>query len=167
MKTVFLLRHAKSKQDLAYATDFERPLAKRGKQDAERLGAWMATEDLVPDLVISSPAKRAKQTTQRCTEAADYQGEIRFDETLYCNGEDAYLVTLERLDDTVQSVMLVGHNPDISIAVEMLSGQSNRMPTAALARIDLAIVRWSALMEKGVPGKLAWVQLPHELDTPT
>ena len=163
MKTVFLLRHAKSKRDFDYATDFERPLAKRGKRDAVRVGAWMAERDLLPDLVISSPAKRAKQTTERCAEAADYQGEIRFDQTLYCNGEEAYLAALEQLDDTIQAVILVGHNPDISIAVETLSGEYSRMPTAALARIDLPIARWSMLMGKGEPGKLAWVQLPHDL----
>ena len=163
MKTVFLLRHAKSKQDPEYATDFERPLARRGKQDAEHVGVWLAEHGLVPDLVISSPAKRARQTTQRCAEAADYQGEIRYDETLYCNGEDAYLAALEKLDDTIQSAMLVGHNPDISIAVETLSGAYHRMPTAALARIDLPIARWSTLAEKDKPGRLAWVQLPHEL----
>jgi phosphohistidine phosphatase len=162
MKTVFLLRHAKSKQDPAYATDFERPLAKRGKQDAERVGAWMAEQDLVPDLVISSPAKRARQTTERCARAADYQGEIRYNEMLYGNGEDAYLVALEELDDTIGSVLLVGHNPDIAIVVETLSGEYERMPTAALARIDLPIARWSALLDKEKPGKLAWVQLPHD-----
>jgi len=162
MKTVFLLRHAKSKQDPEYATDFERPLAKRGKQDAERVGVWMAEQDLVPDLVISSPAKRARQTTEHCAGAAGYQGEIRYDKTLYCNGEDAYLVALEQLDESIQSVLLVGHNPDLSIVVEALSGEYNRMPTAALARIDLANARWSALLEKEKPGKLAWVQLPQD-----
>ena len=163
MKTVFLLRHAKSNQDPYYATDFERPLTKRGKRDAARIGEWMAEQDLLPDLVISSPATRAKQTTQRFTKAADYQSEIRFDEALYCNGEDAYLASLEQLDDTVHSVMLVGHNPDISIAVETLSGEYSRMPTAALARIDLPIARWSMLMGEGTPGKLAWVQLARAL----
>ena len=113
--------------------------------------------------MISSPAKRAKQTTQRCTEAADYQGPIRFDQTLYCNGEGAYLAALDQLDDTVQSVMLVGHKPDISIAVEMLRGAYHRMPTAALARIDLPITRWSAVAEKARPETLTWVQLPHDL----
>lgn len=162
MKTVFLLRHAKSKQDPGYATDYERPLAKRGKQDAARVGAWMAEQDLAPDLAISSPAKRARQTIERCAQAADYQGEIRYNETLYCNGEDAYLAALEELDDTIQSVLLVGHNPDIAIVVETLSGEGNRMPTAALARIDLPIARWSALLENERPGKLAWVQLPHD-----
>ena len=163
MKTVFLLRHAKSKQNPCYATDFERPLTKRGKQDAARVGEWMAERDLLPNLVISSPAKRAKQTTLRCAQAADYQGEIRFDEALYGNGEDAYLASLERLDDTIQSVMLVGHNPDITIVVETLSGAYNRMPTAALARIDLPIARWSMLMGEEKAGKLIWVQLPHDL----
>lgn len=160
MKTILLLRHGKSKRGPEYETDFERPLAKRGKRDAERVGAFLAEQDLLPDLVLSSPAERARQTTLRCAEAADYQGEVRFEESLYFAGDDAYLALLQALDDAVGSVLLVGHDPDMESVVEALSGQYARMPTAALARIDLAIERWADLAEGA--GHLAWVQLPRE-----
>jgi len=162
MKTVLFLRHAKSKRGPQYHTDFERPLAKRGKRDAPRMGQFLAAQDQVPDLILSSPAERARQTALRCADAADYMGEIRFDEVLYLGGEEAYLALLEELDDTLDRVLFVGHNPDIEIVIEMLCGEWVRMPTAALARIDLPLTSWSGLSEN--MGRLCWVQYPREID---
>jgi len=161
MKTVLLLRHGKSKRGPQYETDYERPLAGRGKRDAVRMGEFLTGRDLLPDLIVSSPAKRARQTALRCAEAADYLGEIRFAESLYFSGDDAYLELLWELDDALGSVLFVGHNPDMESAIEALSGRYARMPTAALARIDFSTESWSELTEGG--GRLAWVQLPREL----
>ncbi len=160
MKTVYLLRHAKSKQDPSYETDFVRPLAKRGKRNADELGAWLHEHDLGPDLIVSSPANRARQTTEHCVEAGDLMCEVRYDQSLYASGEQSYLEAIAGLDDTVGSVMLVGHNPDISIVVEWLSGAYHRMPTCALARIDLSIAQWAQLEERS--GDLVWVRVPGE-----
>jgi phosphohistidine phosphatase len=161
VKTVLLLRHGKSKRGPEYENDYERPLAKRGKADAEAVGQFVAERDLVPDLILSSPAERARDTALRCAQAADYMGEVRFEESLYFSGADAYLELLWALDDSVGSVLLVGHNPDIATVVETLSGEWARMPTGALARIDLEIESWGELAEKA--GKLAWVQVPRDL----
>lgn len=158
MKTVYLLRHAKSKHDPEYATDFERPLAKRGRQEARYIGEWMADHGIIPDLIISSPAERAQDTVRRCAQAADYQGEIRLAESLYISNVESYVSLLEDLDDSLDSVMLVGHNPDISEAVEALSGMYHRMPTGTLACIDLPIQHWIELSE--TIGQLTWVQEP-------
>jgi len=162
MKTVLLLRHGKSKRGPEYETDFDRPLAGRGKRDAVAMGEFIVDQGLVPDLVLCSPAQRARQTAVRWAEAADYDvDEIRFEESLYLAGDDAYLELLWKLDDATETVLLVGHNPDLSFVIEVLSGQHTRMPTAALARIDVPIGRWSELVE-GI-GRLAWVQSPREL----
>jgi len=115
----------------------------------------------MPDLILSSPAERARQTALLCAEAADYMGELRFEEALYDAGVDGAMELLGTLDDTVQTVMLVGHNPDMAELVEMLSGEWARMPTAALARIDCPIDNWTDLTER--VGQLIWVQLPREL----
>lgn len=160
MKTVFLLRHGKSKEGAEYKTDLERPLAKRGKREAEFIGQWMAEHDQLPALIVSSPAERARDTALRCARAAGYAGEVRLAGSLYACGERAYLDLLIELDDAIQSAMLVGHNPDLSIVVEALSGEYNRMPTGALARIDLPVEKWSDL--PGKTGVLAWVQVPEE-----
>jgi phosphohistidine phosphatase len=161
MKTVLLLRHGKSKRGASYPIDYERPLAKRGKRDAESMGVFLAENDCVPGLIVSSPAERARDTTLRCAEAADYMGEIRFDEALYYGEDDAYLEFLWELEDGLGSVMMVGHNPSMASLVETLSGVYVRMPTAALARIDFEVDDWSEIGEGG--GQLVWVQLPREL----
>ena len=160
VKTVLLLRHAKAERGPEYPDDVARPLAGRGKRDAVQVGEWMAGQAIVPDLVISSPAKRARQTARRCAEAAQYTGEIRLENALYSSGEMGYLGLLRDLDDRVGSVLLVGHNPDIAVLVERLSGHAVRMPTAALARIDLPIERWSELADG--QGELAWVHVPGQ-----
>ena len=154
MKTVFLLRHAKSKQGSAYATDFERPLAKRGKQDAEKVGAWMAKLDLVPDLVISSPAKRAKQTIQRCIEAADYQGE--FTTFNLGSGQGASLSELILMMEEV-----TGKVPE----VEYKEGRAFDIPRIVLdidrAERELAWRPVTSLRE-GI--RLTWQAIAHESD---
>ena len=109
-----------------------------------------------------SPAERARDTSLLCAEAADYVGEIRFEEMLYYEEDDAYLELLWGLDDDLGSVMIVGHNPTTASVIETLSGVFVRMPTAALARIDFTIDEWSEL-EEG-KGQLVWVQLPRQLD---
>lgn len=161
MKTVLLLRHGKSKRGPEYATDIERPLAKRGKRDAERMGAFLVEQDLVPDLILSSPAERARDTARRCAEAAGCPDVVRFERSLYFGGEEAYLSLLWALDDTVSRVLFVAHNPDIEIVLEELAHGYVRMPTAALARIDADAETWPDLFK--VPRRLAWVQYPREL----
>ena len=161
MKTVLLLRHGKSKRGPEYDTDFERPLAKRGKRDAERVGAFLVEHDLVPELILSSPAERARDTAERCAEAAGCSDVVRLERSLYGGGEEAYLSLLWALEDTVSRVLFCAHNPDLEIVVEELGHCYVRMPTAALARIDAEAERWVDLF-KG-PRRLAWVQYPRDL----
>jgi phosphohistidine phosphatase len=161
MKTVLLLRHGKSKRGPEYATDFERPLAKRGKRDAVRMGEFLVEQDLAPHLILSSPAERARDTAERCAESAGCGDVVRFERSLYFGGEEAYLNLLWALEDSVSRVMFVAHNPDIEIVVEELAHRYVRMPTAALARIDADAETWPDLF-KG-PRRLVWVQYPREL----
>jgi phosphohistidine phosphatase len=156
------MRHGKSKRGPQYETDFERPLAKRGKRAAEAVGRWMAARGDLPDLILSSPAERARDTALRCAEAVDYAGEIRFESVLYFTTEDVYLELLWDLDDTIGSVLFVGHNPVTESVIETLCGAFVRMPTAALARIDFEIASWRELDENS--GQLAWLQMPRELE---
>jgi phosphohistidine phosphatase len=161
MKTVLLLRHGKSKRGPEYETDFERPLAKRGRRDAARMGAFLVEQDLLPDVILCSPAERARRTAERCADAADYQGQIRYEESLYFGNEEDTLELLWSLDDVMSRVLLIGHNPTIEAAIETLSRRYARMPTAALARIDFDTDLWIKLFDVG--GRLAWVQRPREL----
>ena len=161
MKTILLLRHGKSKRGPEYDTDFERPLAKRGKRDAKRMGEFLLEQDLVPDLVLSSPAARARDTAVRCAEAVGCREVLRYERSLYGGGEEAYLSLLWALEETVSRVLFVAHNPDLEIVVEELGHRYARMPTAALARIDAEAERWTELFK--APRRLVWVQYPREI----
>jgi uncharacterized Ntn-hydrolase superfamily protein/phosphohistidine phosphatase SixA len=162
MKTIYLMRHGKSKRGPQFETDYERPLAKRGKRDAARMGEHMAQHDLLPERIVSSSAERARDTALRFAEAADYQGEIQFDEGLYMTDEEAYLDLIWALDDSLASVMFVGHNPATESAIETLSDAYLRMPTAAVACVRFEVETW-AEVEEGM-GHLVWVERPKELE---
>ncbi len=162
MKTLLILRHAKSSWDNLYLSDFERPLSKRGKYDAPRMGKLLRREELVPDLIISSSAKRAMATAESVALASDYENEITFTRDLYHADPESYIEALVTVDDNVNCVMVVGHNPGIEEFVEQLSGEWERMPTAALAQIRLPINRWSELTFDS-EGNLVSVWRPKEL----
>jgi phosphohistidine phosphatase len=161
MKTILLLRHGKSKRGPEYETDFERPLAKRGKRDAEEMGAFLAEQDLVPEVILCSPAERARETALLCAQAAGCEDVVRFERSLYGGGEEAYLSLLWALEDTVSRVLFCAHNPDLEIVAEELVRRYVRMPTAALVRIDADAERWDELFK--VARRLVWVQYPGGL----
>ena len=145
MKTLLLLRHAKSSWADERVADFDRPLNERGRSDAPRMGELLARQELLPDLIITSSAKRAATTAKSVAKAAGYEGEIRRSERLYLAEPGEYVVTAQHMDDSVNCLMLVGHHPGLEELVEWRSGQDERMPTAALACIRLPIDRWRDL----------------------
>ncbi len=161
MKTLFLLRHAKSSWDDPTADDIDRPLAPRGEKDAPRLGAFLAATKNRPDLILSSPAERAKATAKRVARAADYPGEIRLEPAIYLADAPTLLEVIHHLPDEANSVMLVGHNPGLEALVTLLCGASTRLPTAALACIAFDTDRWAAV--QAGTGTLLWLVNPKIL----
>lgn len=144
-RELLLLRHAKSDWDSGAEDDFLRPLAKRGKKDAPRVGEWLYREGLVPDLVLSSPAERARQTTLKVCKSMDFgTKKVIWDEAIYEAGVDALLGVLARCPAGSSSVLLVGHNPGLEDLVRFLAGDEvdepgdgKLMPTAAVARLEM------------------------------
>ena len=147
MKTIFLLRHGKSKRGPEFKTDFVRPLAKRGKRDSQFMGEFMKNYGLIPALIISSDAERAKATAEHVASSMKYPGKIEFQNDLYTTGADSYEETIMNLSDHIDSVMLVGHNPDLEEVVQYLTGHTVVIPTAALVRIDIDSTQWSTIEE--------------------
>jgi phosphohistidine phosphatase len=160
MKTLLILRHAKSAWDEPGVADHDRPLSKRGKRDAPRMGQLLRDEELVPDLILSSTAKRARRTAQLVAETCGYEGDIELDESLYLADPEAYLEALADLPDAVQRVMVVGHNPGLEELLEALTGEAEPLPTAALAEVALSIAHWG--QAKAAQGQLVNVWLPRE-----
>jgi phosphohistidine phosphatase len=145
MKTLLILRHAKSSWKDPSLQDHDRPLNKRGKRDAPRMGRFMRHEDLVPDVVLCSTAVRARSTARLALEAADGAAEILLTQELYLAPPSEYVRLLGELDDAFERAMIVGHNPGVEDLVTLLTGDEETMPTAALARVGLAIARWRDL----------------------
>lgn len=151
-RELLILRHAKSDWDSGAARDFDRPLARRGKKDAPRVGEWLYREGLVPDQVISSPAERARQTAVKVCKSMDFKKKkIRWDDEVYEAGVADLLGVLARCSREARTVLLVGHNPGLEDLVRYLAADEAEepldgklLPTAALARLEMPD-DWSAL----------------------
>ncbi|NOT11864.1 MAG: histidine phosphatase family protein [Methylococcaceae bacterium] len=142
-RELWLLRHGKSDWD-SIADDFARPLKKRGERAAKQVGAWMKQQNLVPDLVISSPAKRAIDTAKLvCTAIGLPERDIKQDKHLYQEGFERIKTVLAAIHEEVKTVLLVGHNPDLEdllldlVGVANVPNQDKLLPTAAIARLVL------------------------------
>ena len=163
MKTLLLLRHAKSSWDDPSLPDHDRPLNGRGKASAPMMGALILERGLVPERIVTSSAKRARKTAKLVAKACAYGGDIEREPALYLAGPDAYLRTIHALGDApVDPLMLVGHNPDMEDLIVLLTGQAARMPTAALAVIALDVADWSQVRFDET-AKLVNVWRPREL----
>ena len=142
MKTLLIMRHAKSSWNFPELSDYDRPLNRRGNRDAPRMGKHLHQEGLVPDQILTSSAKRARKTAGKVAKAAGYTGKVKALDALYDTVLGAYFKTLQVLSDKYQCVMVVGHNPTMEQLVSHLTGHITRMPTAALAHIVLPIESW-------------------------
>lgn len=146
MKTLLILRHAKSSWDDASRDDRERPLNARGRRDAPRVGDRLRDAALVPDVIITSDAVRAHTTAVVVAEAAGFAGDLVVDPLLYhASPEDVRAVVSTVPDAHARLVMIVGHNPGLEDLVEQLTGERHDLPTAALAHLALEIDAWDEL----------------------
>jgi phosphohistidine phosphatase len=161
MKTLYVLRHAKSSWENHQQTDFERPLNERGLLTAPRIGKLMRDQSFVPDLIISSPATRAKITAEIVRDKANFQSEIQLDKRIYeALAENLFDVLSSVLDD-IESVLLVGHNPGLENLVGSITGEIRAMPTATLVVIELKIEKWKEI--RPACGKLRNLFTPKEI----
>jgi len=162
MKTVLILRHAKSSWKKPDLDDHDRPLNARGKRDAPRIGKLLRGQHLVPDYVVCSTAKRARKTTEAVTQACGYTGEIEHADGLYMGDPEDYVATLRALPDACERALVVGHNPSVQELLTQLTGAYEEMPTAALAEVKLPIEHWSSLGQDP-QGALAHLWTPKSL----
>lgn len=145
MKSLLILRHAKSSWKDESLPDHDRPLNRRGRAAAPEVGELIRQEGLLPDLVISSSAVRARSTAELAAEAGGFDCEIQITRDLYAADPEAILAVLAGLNDRFDRVLIVGHNPGVEDLVFQLTRQIRSMPTAALAWIELDAERWQEL----------------------
>lgn len=164
MKIVFLMRHAKSDWGNPAVGDFDRPLNGRGLDDAPRMGKALADAGVVPDRVVASPARRARQTAELLTRACGFDGEIAWEPVLYGAPGTVWLETLVKIPEKAESALVVAHSPGIAEAAALLLGGRGgrprlRFPTGAIACIESAADRWVDVGPGA--GELRWLLIPR------
>jgi phosphohistidine phosphatase len=162
MKTLLLMRHAKSDWDADYASDHDRPLNRRGVKSARLMGRVLSGEDLAPDVVISSTAVRARTTSELASSAGGWNADLMLDRALYDEGPKGVLLAAAAAPD-VPRLMLVGHQPTWSMLVASLTGEMADMKTGAVAVVDLHLETWREL--PGASGSLSRLFQPRGFDT--
>lgn len=151
-RRLILFRHAKSDWDTGVVRDHDRPLAARGRRDVPRMGRWLRSQGKVPDCVISSTARRARETTESlCAELGLNDDEVLWTDAVYDATAGQLLEVLARAPAAARRVLLVGHNPGLEDLLVWLGGDSVKMPpdrklltTAAAALLEMP-EDWSGL----------------------
>lgn len=159
---LILARHAKSSWHFPALKDDERPLNARGWRDAPRMAAWLANREPIPDLIMTSYATRALTTARVLAHAWAYPVDaIRISEQLYEADLPALLGVLRSFDETLQRIVMVGHNPGFNVLLTELTGLAiDNIPTCGIASIQLP-VPWAQVTTEC--GELDWLQIPKHL----
>ena len=144
MKKLYLVRHAKSSWDDPSLDDIDRPLNQRGKKDAPEMGERLNKQKIFPDLLVSSPGKRARSTAKKIAKKIGYPAkDILIDDALYHGSDDMLIDIVRKLPDSVQSAMLFGHNPGFtSFANQLCNINIYNIPTAGIVAIDFRTENW-------------------------
>ena len=161
-KTLLLLRHAKSSWKDEKLKDFDRPLKRRGEKDAGRIGLVLVEAELVPQVILSSPALRAKQTAGLAAEQSKFKGDLQFVDSFYPGMPKDYIEELKKLPDQVERVMVVGHNPGLDDLLHTFDTLLDTLSTGTLAYLSLHIKHWAGLT-RATMGELISFWEPEEI----
>jgi phosphohistidine phosphatase len=146
-RTIVFIRHAKTKPAGLFQSDFDRVLTERGEQDAPAIGARLKLQGLQPDLIVSSPAKRAVQTARKIAKATNFDtGNINWEDRLYHAAPKVLETVISSIPDTVNTLFIVGHNPGITEFVNDLSPlfRFDNMPTCGVIAARLEADEWTS-----------------------
>ena len=155
MKSLTLFRHAKTERDSTSGRDFDRRLIKRGQDDSKRMGEEFRTLGLEFDLVLSSPAARAAETAELAGLTS------RFDERIYDAASSELLAIVQSVDNEIERLAMVGHNPGFERLASLLIGQIVEMPTGSLVEVEIPVDRWAEVDDGN--GRLVRFIKPKEL----
>ncbi len=162
MKTLYLVRHAKSSWEFPHLSDYERPLNNRGKKDAPEMGRRLRGRGILPGCFVSSPALRAHETSLLVSREINFpESEIVFMEQIYSADVPDLLAVIDSFPQEASSAFLVGHNPGMTSLAEYLTGTPvGNLPTCGVACIEFgpAVCSWSQV-SRG-PGRLAFLDYP-------
>lgn len=170
MKTLILMRHAKSAWDAGQIADHDRALSSRGRETAPLIGAWMVEQKLKPDMVLCSTARRVTETLALLRPILPDKVDVKEKEALYMALPREILAVISKVKDKVDTLLVLGHNPGIGSLAHWLAGQGDKralermrdkFPTAGIAVIDFDIIAWREL--DGEQGTLRQFMTPKDL----
>ena len=174
MHRLLLLRHAKSDWSASGLPDTARPLNSRGEAAARLMGGYMARHGLIPQRVLCSPSQRTRETLAGVVVQWPAKPEIVWEEGLYAAPAQAILSIIQAQDDAARTVLVIGHNPGLHEAADLLIAAGDvllrerlkeKFPTSALAVIDFAVDRWSRIHERS--GRLDRYVTPRSIAAET
>ena len=163
--TLYIVRHAKAEDRATFMADHDRQLTPEGIVAVARMGRYLHGKAVKPDVVVSSTAFRAADTTRGLAEQLEYDpAQIRLEGSLFDGGPKAYLAVVNALPAGVQSAMIVGHNPDVSYFAEFLTHQSiGSMSKGAVIAVTFDKLSWPEV--SGRTGSVAFQQSPKQLNS--
>jgi len=163
VKILYLTRHAKSSWKHPDLSDFDRILNKRGKHDAPLMGVFLKNKRISPDLILSSPAKRAIQTAKILARELEYPHEkIQTNQHIYLADSDTLVNILQNVSDESQRLMLIGHNPGLThLANHLADANIANIPTTGIVEIHFDVNHWQHI--SAMSGKLASFDFPKKL----
>ena len=161
MKELILIRHAKSSWSNPFLEDFERPLNKRGSKNAPFMAKVLKQKEVNPDLIISSPSKRTKDTLDFFIKEFDYKGEIIFEESIYEAPYINILKVIKNIDDKHKTIFLFGHNPGFNDLTDFLLGRfEDNIPTCGVLKINFDTNYWKNISKDN--SKLIFFNFPKK-----
>jgi len=162
MRTLLILRHGKAAPEES-GSDAARPLTTRGKREAEQMGQLIYREQLVPDRILASSARRTRETARGAAAAARFEGTLDALDELYLAEPEAYIKAVARHAPDAQRVLLVGHNPGLEALALILTGDPVSLPPAGLVVCDLPIASFAELVPQ-VRGQMVRFATPGQLE---
>ena len=162
MKKLLLLRHAKSSWDDASIPDHDRPLNRRGKQNAMEIGKYLKERKIIPEQIICSTANRAHETAKLVALTSGYRDRVKTSISLYEASFKDYVLLMQNIDDTYKIILIIGHNPILESILEKVTGETHVMKTCTLANIDLPVDNWKTF-DAGIKGTLIDLVKAREL----
>jgi len=162
LKTLYIVRHAKSSWKESNLSDLDRPLNSRGKRDAPFIGKIISAKGDSPELIVSSHANRALATANFFAEALKYKkSDIVVSESIYEAGIGSLMNIINRLDSNIKSAMIFGHNPGLTILTQYLSAANiSNIPTCGIVKLNLKINLWSDAADRCAT--LAYFEYPKK-----
>jgi len=149
MKTLYLIKHAKSDWSVPGESDMERALSKKGRKDINTMGSYLALRGVCPDIILSSCALRAQETANLLAQKIDFSGSKLYFKELYLSSPETIKEFIMAQDDQMSKIFLVGHNPQVSELVYILSGEHiSKIPPLGIVAIEFDIQEWGELADK-------------------